>query len=189
MNTPSTEQIAKFIGESILKYRNVKFEFHPTPKLKIGGIECTGEAVKDRLSIATGGPLDNWLEVFIHETSHLDQQAERPKWFEECDMKVELLTKWLDDPSIQFNTSDLFKIIELEHDCESRTISKINKYGLPIDTKLYSKKANAYILSYGNTYKNKKWDVTPYQDTKRLEIMPDELISLSRAIGLIEELI
>jgi hypothetical protein len=180
MTKDQEKRIQTFLGYCLFNYKNTRFEFVPTKKLKIGTIECTGEAVKGRLTIATGGDTNNWLQVFLHETCHLDQQLERPTWFEACDKMVTNLDNWLGrSPEVKdINWEDIKKIIELEHDCESRSIEKIKNFNLPIDLEEYAQKANSYLESYSNTFKNRQWDSAPYTNPERWGICAKELLPL-----------
>lgn len=174
------EKIQSFLGYCLFKYKDTKFEFVPTKKLKIGSIECTGEAVKGRLTIATGGETANWLQVFLHETCHLDQRLERPKWFDACDKLVTELDKWLSNEkgARDISWNDIAKIVELEHDCEARSLQKIKDFGLPINLEEYAQKANSYLSSYANTFNDRKWDSAPYTDPKRWKAYDKELLPL-----------
>lgn len=178
--TQSNGKLEAFIGYCILQYHKTRFEFQPSKKLKIGAITCTGEAVKGRLTIATGGELQTWLQVFLHETCHLDQRKERPAWFDKRDRLVTKLDAWLGcTPSAkEVAWSDICKILELEHDCEVRALAKIKEFGLPINLCEYSQKANAYLLSYQNTFRARKWDSAPYTKASRWKKMPKELLPL-----------
>lgn len=173
------EKIQNFIGFSVMHYNDTKFEFQPTKKLKIGSIECTGEAVKGRLTIATGGEKQIWLEVFLHETCHLDQRQERPQWFDSRDKLVTKLDQWLsNEKGIDISWDEVAKIVELEYDCEKRAIQKIKDFGLPINVEEYSQKANSYLASYTKTFKDRKWDSAPYTDPKRWKSYDKELLPL-----------
>jgi hypothetical protein len=180
MTKEQERKIQSFLGYCLFHYKNTKFEFVPTKKLKIGSIECTGEAVKGRLTIATGGDTDNWLQVFLHETCHLDQRIERPKWFDSRDNLVTELDRWLSKEigAKDISWNDIAKIVELEHDCEARSLQKIKDFGLPINLEEYAQKANSYLASYANTFKDRKWDSAPYTDPKRWKAYEKELLPL-----------
>jgi len=169
-----------FLGDSILKYRSRHIEFIPTAKITIGSISCTGEATKEKLRIATGGDQNDWLPVFIHETCHLDQDAENPSWFQEGENAHQTLEKWLSGQIKLDNPQQTAaQVIALEHDCERRTLEKISRYKLPVDTREYAQKANAYLLSYHITVSNKNWESAPYNDPTIWKKMPSKLLSLA----------
>ena len=173
------QPLAQFIGECILRYKTTRFEFQPTKKLKIGAIECTGEAESGRITIATGGDLANWLSVFVHETCHIDQSIERPRWFGSVDALVAKLDEWLGGNDRKKPTwTEICQIIELERDCENRTMGKITQFDLPIPLDEYAQKSNAYLLSYAKTYRERKWDSAPYTKPSRWRKMPKTLLGM-----------
>lgn len=172
------QKAALFIGESVIKYRSKLIEFHPSKRLGAKGLEYTGCASKDLLQIATGYHFDTWFEIFVHETSHLDQQKERPKWFGHRLTKVFEFNEFLlKRGSIEWR--DVFKILELEHDCELRSLDKIVSYDLPINYVHYSQRANAYLLTYVKAFKTGKWSNGKWDAWKT---MPKTIIPLKELI-------
>lgn len=185
MNQEEKSKVAAFIGQSIMKYHKmVKISLHPTEKLKLGNIESTGWADKNELRVATGGDMPLWLGVFVHETCHLDQNAANPEWVEECERALGLIDEWLGGTNYSKSriSNSIGKIVELEWDCEKRSIAKIKKYGLPINIDEYCQMANAYILGYYWTLKNRKWCKKSYNNSKIWSLMPKRLIPQTYAI-------
>lgn len=177
----SLEKIRTFLGYCILNYPDTKFEFHPTEKLRSGACEYTGEALKEKLTIATGGNLEAWLQVFLHETCHLDQAQENQEWFDSIDPHISDLDDWLEnkEPVNPVNWESVSKIVEMEHDCEKRALKKIKDFNLPINPDQYAQKANAYLKSYIDTLKNSQWESAPYNDPSKWSIMPNQLMPMS----------
>lgn len=176
--------IAQFLGDCILKYNSRVIEFHPTAKIQIGAISCTGEATKVKLRIATGGSLADWLPIFVHETCHLDQDQENPSWFEAAEEAHQTLEQWLAGKVELNNPMQVAKdIIRLEHDCEARTLTKIAKYKLPIDRSEYVQKANAYLISYHVTVADRSWKSAPYNNPSIWQQMPKTLLSLEKTLA------
>jgi hypothetical protein len=178
--TPADKKIQAFLGYCLLHYSTTRFEFEPKPKLKVGTMEYTGEALPNKLTIATGGNTNDWLQVFLHETCHLDQAKERPEYFDSIDTYIADLDNWLEGAETisEISWENVSRIVELEHDCELRAIHKIKKFDLPISIEEYSQKANAYLASYINTLKNRKWDSAPYINKDVWGKMPKELMPL-----------
>lgn len=172
------QKAALFIGESVIKYRSKLIEFHPSKRLGAKGLEYTGCASKDLLQIATGYHFDSWFEIFVHETSHLDQQKERPKWFSHRLTKVQIFNEFLLKKG-PVAWSDVFKILELEHDCEKRSLQKIFDYNLPISPTHYSQRANLYLLSYVRGFKSGKWSNGKSGEWKT---MPETIIPLKELV-------
>jgi hypothetical protein len=173
-------KIQSFLGHCILNYSKTKFEFHPVDKLTDGSCQYTGEAFKGWIRIATGGNKNTWLEVFLHETCHLDQAQENQEWFDSIDPYIADLEDWLGNKETKYPVSwnTVSKIVELEHDCEKRAIEKIKTFSLPINTEQYCQKANAYLISYINTLSKKKWESTPYNNPSKWSSMPKFLLPM-----------
>lgn len=173
-------KIQSFLGHCILNYKSTKFDFSPVEKLKDGACEYIGEAFEGWVRIATGGDPNTWLEVFLHETCHLDQAQENKQWFDSIDPYISDLDNWLDNKETKQAVSweTVSKIVELEHNCEQRAIDKAKSFDLPINIEQYCQKANAYLLSYINTLSEKKWDSTPYNNPTKWKSMPKRLLSI-----------
>jgi hypothetical protein len=116
---------------------------------------------------------DDWLEILVHETCHMDQYIEKsPLWFHELvdlDHWDKMILKFVDNDIVL----DAFKkITELEIDCDKRVLKKIKKYSLDIDIPQYIKRSNCYHQSY---YYFHKFEIfydlenTPYNDVELFE--------------------
>ena len=68
--------------------------------------------------------------------------------------------------------------IELEWDCEKRTICKIKKHKLDINISKYCQAVNSYLFSYWATMRNRKWYPFPYNNPKIVRRMPDKILPL-----------
>ncbi len=133
------------------------------PTANFGGIECNGYfdhqgKTGPELAIAINGPQEKWEKVMIHEYNHMMQWAEdcdawKNTFFDE-DRQVDccqLLDYCLQD-FIDLKSERLRRVIgggiEVELDCEKRTVEMIKNLGLDIDVDDYTQKANAYVLFY-----------------------------------------
>lgn len=174
------KNIKTFIGESILKYSKLGMNivFKPQQYLKEGKITYTGEANETGIVIATQGDIMTWIQVFVHETCHLDQCIQRPKWFNNSDAYLNDFNIWLKGETVKNIRKTVAKIIELEHDCEERSIEKIKKNKLEINLKTYTQQSNAYLLGYMASKKNKKWTDKPYENKELYMKLPSKLMSL-----------
>jgi hypothetical protein len=174
------KNIKTFIGESILKYSKVgmSFIFKPQQYLKEGRITYTGEASDTGIVIATGGDFMTWVQVFVHETCHLDQYLERPRWFNNSDTYLNDFNIWLTGQPVKNIRKTVVKIIELERDCEERAIEKIKKNKLEINLKTYTQQSNAYLLGYTASKKNRKWTDKPYENKEMYMKLPSKLMPL-----------
>jgi|688.fasta_scaffold03885_33 hypothetical protein len=192
MNQEEKNKFASFLGRSILKYhKKIKISFHPSEKLVQGKVESTGWADNKELRIATAGDVNVWLGVFVHETCHVDQGIERPEWTKQCEMGVGTIDEWLAGKKYSKTKikQSITEVIELEWDCEWRSLFKIKSNKLPINIREYAQMANAYILGYHWTLKNRKWCKKSYSNEKIWKAMPTKLIPLSSALYPDKELI
>lgn len=103
------------------------------------------------LAVATNIPKNHFLELLIHEVCHLDQWTEKSVfWTDHLTDSIVMIDDFFNgtecDHGIISNAFDT--VVKMEADCELRAIEKIKEYDLPICTKRYARKANAYLLSH-----------------------------------------
>lgn len=177
------DNLAKFLGKAILKYRKQELRFVPKDYLVFGKSETTGWADGTEIRVATGKDPETWIGVFIHETCHVDQAIQKPQWMEDCEVSVGLLDEWLKGVRVNNMADHIRKIIELEHDCEKRAMAKIKANKLPFDLCNYAQGANAYILGYHWTLANRKWCTKTYKDHKVRSKMPSKLMPLNKLLN------
>jgi hypothetical protein len=97
----------------------------------------------------------SWMEIFVHESCHVDQFVEKsPLWFH----KYNDIDIW--DTNIGKKHPNKYrwafrKTAELEIDCNKRAVDKIINYKLDIDLEQYIRKANCYHASYYYFHKYK----------------------------------
>jgi hypothetical protein len=137
---------------------------HPGEKITAPGMTYTGEATAEKLEIAIGGPWEDWLGVLAHETCHLDQHLEDPTTFNRADSALARISSWLDLVADEVDPSDFRTILDLESDCERRTIEKLSRHSLPLNREDYTRRANAYLTSYGVALRSRTWIPQPYRD-------------------------
>lgn len=158
MTKNEKDKVALYLGRSILEHQSKIFEFNPVKFFGKGStMQFVGEASDTLLRVATGSQLESWFEVFLHETSHLDQQKERPRWFNHRLTKVYIFQEFLDGRG-EISKNDLKSILELEHDCDTRSLRKIVGNQLPINLGNYTKKTNQYLMGYVKAFKTGFWE-------------------------------
>lgn len=177
------EQIARFLGQSILKYKDLKITFVPSESIKNFQATTTGWASATEIKIATGLDTESWVSVFVHETCHIDQSRQRPEWHEEMELAVGKLDHWMAGNKVDLIDSVVSHVIEMEWDCERRSIRKIKLNNLPFCLDDYIQKANAYILGYHWTRVHRKWCQCSYKKESIWKSMPKKLISLKQALN------
>lgn len=136
---------------------------------------------KPTLAVATGKPLKDWVMVLAHEGSHMEQWIEKsPYWnnsFINGREAVEYIDEWCGGK--EFTKEELDDIckrsLEIELDCERRTIEKAISYNLPVIIEEEIQKANSYILFYTFIKQVRKWNKpgkAPYQIKEVWSKMP-----------------
>ena len=171
-----------FLGRAILRYRQFKLSFVPQKHLITGKAISVGWADNKELRIATKRPISTWVDVFVHETCHLDQQLQRPKWHNVREDALGKVDDWLAGKNVHNVKKYILLVTELEWDCEKRSIRKIARNRLSVNLKEYAQMANAYILGYHWTLANRKWCKKSYETTRVWSQMPEKLISLKTAL-------
>ena len=161
------------------------FENTLTVPYAVGGFPCSGYFVdygNPTLAVAMGKPVDQWVMVLAHESSHMDQWIEKSSaWtnnFVNGKESVDYIDEWCNGKDIsEEELNDLIKrSIGEEWDCERRTIEKAKEYNLPINIKEEAQKANSYILFYTMLKETRKWNKpgqAPYQIKEVWSQMPD----------------
>ena len=177
------QSVVDFLGRAILKYRKHKFTFAPQKNLITGKATSVGWADDKEVRIATKRPLSTWIDVFVHETCHLDQQLQKPKWHGVREDALGKVDEWLAGKNIHNIKKYILLVTELEWDCERRSMIKIKRNNLPTDLVEYAQMANAYILGYHWTLANRKWCKKSYESTRVWTRMPKKLISRETALN------
>lgn len=168
------------------KEHKVKIILDPN-KVDFGEGEVSGLFDSDNLELTvnTNKPILEWLPIFVHESCHMDQHIESAKPWLDLDVKghdaTNLLDMWLGH-IIDLNAGQLEtivnKVLEMELDCEKRSVEKIKQYKLPLDIKEYVRKANAYMYFYRALMKTRKWtckEKSPYSIDDVWKEMPSQL--------------
>lgn len=177
----SRQRVAAFIGKSVLRYRDKKLTFIPQKYLSHGRISCTGWVDENEMRIATYSRTSIWFEVFVHETCHIDQMNQRPKWFLRRLEALGKLDDWMKGRTPDGMEKATRLAIELEWDCEMRALRKIARSRLPLCRATYAQRANSYIMGYHWILKTRKWCRRSYEDNKVWSKMPRKMVSLKTA--------
>lgn len=113
------------------------------------------------LACSMGKDVKYWFPVLMHESSHMDQYIENdPTWVN--NLGLEQTDNWINgDDTVDLNiiSEEIRTSMDIEIDCEKRTIEKIKKFELEdiLDIDEYIQKSNAYILFYLWMKKHRKW--------------------------------
>jgi hypothetical protein len=161
----------------------ISFRLENKSLLDADGLPCSGYFDESSLVVATKKPkLNDWLDVLIHESCHLDQWAKKAKVWIPDDIGLFVVEKWTKGKNI--NKKKVFEAFKntilLELDCEKRTVKKAKKYKIKLNFETYIQKANSYLFSYVYTLENKKWYATPYEKAHIYKKMPKKFLSLNQ---------
>lgn len=164
------------ITKALAKEHNIEIKFGRGKRVNCEGKRTNGYFGCGVLAVATGKPINEWIETFIHEASHMDQYIEDSKyWKAVTDEHYILLEEFLagsTDISPELIAA-VNNIVELEADCERRTYKKIQEHNLPIALDDYARRCNAYLFFYKVLLLERKWYVTaPYEIKKIFQQMP-----------------
>jgi hypothetical protein len=97
----------------------------------------------------------DWIHQFLHESCHMDQDFGRTKVSKETRERWDAASKdlwdWLGGKKrLSKKRIDYVveTVIEMEKDCEMRTVQKIKDFKLDIDIPGYIRQANVHLYSY-----------------------------------------
>jgi hypothetical protein len=128
------------------------------------------------VSMATKGG----FEVFIHEYSHFLQWKNEKKYFMSLINNCYIVFDWLDGTFYKkaIVTEAIKGVIELEWDCERKSIDLIKKYKLDVNIEEYCKSANSYLLFYNIVRQERNWYGKEGGNKKLLDTMPVTILDL-----------
>ena len=152
-----------------------------------GGNDSNGwfDGTIPKLAYAKGH--DNWFPVALHEYNHMCQWQEKdPVFFSDTQAKAdEYFWDWLNGTIMMVpRRAKMYcmSYIQLELNCERRSLKMITELGLPLDTERYAQTANAYVMFYHLVLKHRKWyeiEEEPYHYEEIVSAMPKDLHTLN----------
>lgn len=178
----STKSLIADIVLKCLKHK-ISFKLIAEPHVLVNKIKCSGYFDEEdrELAVATNKKENDWLLILIHESCHLDQFLQKEPIWKNGEDGIGIIDEWLDGKS--YKEKELIKALNdtilLELDCEKKSVKKIKKYKLKINTIEYTQKANAYLFSYWATYRDKKWYPFPYNNPKIYKNMPTKFLPIN----------
>ena len=157
----------------------VKLRLGRGRNVKSGKLMCSGffDDTVPELAVAMGR--EDSLPILIHEYNHMMQWKEDCPVWRDCGSSCEMLDAWIEGETFDAETINraIDRIIDIELDCEKRTVEFITSSGIDIDVSEYTKKSNAYILFYNMIRDTRKWyssDKKPYDVKEVWSKMPDK---------------
>jgi hypothetical protein len=179
MNNNISKLIADISKKCVENKINFRLEY--AEQVDANHIPCSGYFDETSLVVATKKKnTQDWLDVLIHESCHLDQFLEKSSVWVPDELGLYVVENWLNKKHKRFALNKVIKAfhntILLELDCEKRTVKKIKKYKLNFNTDLYIQKANAYLYGYGVSFHKKVWPKTPYEKSFIVNKMPKKFL-------------
>lgn len=134
----------------------------------------------DDTSLVVAGNKKDWIDVLAHESSHMDQFLERDPLYMDSDNSLNTIDDWLAGKEVSNTKLIRFisHVIEMELDCEKRTVAKLKKYKIYPSMGKYIKEVNAYLFGYWATFRDRVWCPFPYNNKKIVNKMPDKFLPL-----------
>lgn len=171
MDWTKDEKISNFV-EHVKKRchdTNIVLEMVDDYYIKSNGISVAGYFDAETLAIATKDDNDplRWVSLFAHEYNHLEQWAEDCKEWTNCTIEeghdaLVIFDMWLSG-LVELNDKQLTRYtnlaIDVELDCEKRTVETIKKFELPFDIDEYTQRSNAYAFQYKFVKKHRVWNI------------------------------
>jgi len=119
---------------------------------------CGGRFDGDSIQININISESDWLSVLVHEFSHLQQQIDNAKVWKGLNIKycgvkrnvISIYNDWINSKRISKKIAKKCckKIVQMELDCEKRSIKLIKKWHLSVNIPNYIKDANMVLYSY-----------------------------------------
>ncbi len=135
-------------------------------------------------AVAVGKPESEWIEIFVHESCHMDQFIENAKVWTDLDSLSDeedactITFNWIggEDYPTDFVEKAIKLVMMMELDCEMRSVEKMKKYNLDINISDYIRKSNCYVLFYKYILKRRTWYApgrSPFHNESVWRLFPD----------------
>ena len=176
------QKISSFVSTVLKKClkHNVGFHLVPNSYVMADGLKCSGYFDEQELVVAANKK--DWLDVLIHESCHFDQFTQKHKLWNLADRDLTTFDKWLGGKktSLKKLYRSVEHVVELEVDCEKRTVKKIKKFNFTfINLEQYIQQANSYFFSYWAAVRDHKWYPMPYNNPEIVKAMPKHFLPLT----------
>ena len=150
------------------KKAKIKVELRNVRYLMLGqGMKCSGyfDEANRKLVVAMNNPVS--VQVLVHEFGHFTQWRERTQIWKDAEWAMMHIEEWLGGKTKRNIEKWISLSRDLELDNEKRSVKLIKDFKLPINTKKYTRSANAYVLFYNWMLTSRKWckpGNTPYSN-------------------------
>jgi len=166
--------VEKEVTKSGIKFLPVKKTYVSVEgNVRVSGYFDSGDM---ELAVAIKLPEIEWLQVLVHEYSHFRQFKANCKAWKQTTVNGEdvcdaifLWVSYQNRISRKLLKGHTIRTINLELDCEKRTVRNIRKFSLPLDIPTYIQKANSYLYFYNYAMLRRRWwkpNKSPYRNEK-----------------------
>lgn len=168
---PRIQEFIKHV-KTECKRAKIKVELRSVRYLMLGqGMKCSGyfDEANRKLVVAMNNPVA--IQVLVHEFGHFTQWQEKTKIWKDAEWAMYHIEEWLGGKKKRNIKKWIGLSRDLELDNEKRTVQLIKEFKLPINTKKYTRSANAYVLFYNWMLISRRWckpSNTPYSNKKVL---------------------
>ena len=175
MDNTNVQEFLAFV-KATCKFYKVKLDLRKRKYLVLSGnIKCSGYFDGENRELVVATNRVDWLPILVHEFGHLTQWVENCKVWKNSGDSLGLVDDWLGGKSVKNIKKALGRSRDLELDNEKRSVKIIKEWNLPIDIKLYTQKANAYVQFYNYMFYSRRWctqNNTPYSNPEIYSKMP-----------------
>lgn len=134
---------------------------------------CGGWFCDEAMEIVVWGNSPEAFQILVHEYNHYIQYHTNFNFWDSKMDDYDKYMKYVDGEADYELKDDYLKaVIEIELDCEKRSVKMIDSLDLDINPKLYIKNANAHLFSTIFKAKNKKWPDLSIYDNEITKFMP-----------------
>lgn len=163
--------------EAVCQSHGIKLILYPKKEY----YKSNGVLTDKLLVVCMDYTMDVWLSTLLHEYGHIEQNLDGVH-----QISTDIFT-WLKHE--KRHASTLYKIRDMELDCERRSLKNIEKFKLPLKKGEYAKKAAAYIHYHNYMLINPVWPkVAPSTIDEIVQKMPNSLRGSFESLGKHEKL-
>lgn len=173
--------------KSECKANGIKVDLRQRKYLVLSGnIKCSGYFDSEEKKLVVAMKRADWLSILVHEFGHYTQWMDNCKEWRTSANSLNDVDEWLGGKEVPNIKRSLGKCRDLELDNEKRSVAIIKAWDLPIDTKTYTQKANAYVQLYNWMFFTRRWCTpknSPYSNPAIYKEMPSTFKMNYKNIG------
>ena len=172
----SFDDLVKHIKQEC-KNHNVTLKIGRGKTVKLDSLRVGGYFDSESLILTAASKSTHFKTLLAHEYCHLTQYVDGFPLWDKCGDSLAKIEKYINGEDVPDIEEAIAISRDLELDNERRTTKLIEEYDLGIDTELYIKQSNAYILFYNYIVHSKRWSKpgnAPYSNERIIAAMSDK---------------